>query len=178
MSNDRSIVLLSGHKTPRVERIAYSQCPGWIQARYDRRTPLYVLREYIAFNWNGYHVQLFPGIISDLASVPWWTLISRTNADNWMDLGAIAHDGVHFGLASFPELTTPRQQRTMNDLMLLDLWRFTSGRQFRPWVRYRGVRLAAPFLFKPDPALAELNLMSIHCFPGLDTKRPVIEEAT
>jgi hypothetical protein len=91
------------------------------------------------------------GFITDLASMPWIAGIlgiNRNNKSNWMDLGAVLHDGLYYGAAKLSE--NRRRNRKLADQLLLDVWHWSSGKRFRPRVRYAAVRLGGWVPYNPD----------------------------
>jgi len=159
-------------------RIDWLNCPPFIQAAYGRRRPLFELGSDLAWVWRErYYCRMYPGCICDLTSVPRWVpgwIASRQSATNYQDVGSGAHDMGHRGVARFPGVESRRVQGRMWDAMALDLWREKAERlgvgvldddvsRWRLWARtraawkrggplrkYIGVRLAAPFIFRPN----------------------------
>lgn len=149
-------------------RVPWADCPPFIRKAFSSWKPLYefVGPEDLAFVWHKYLVRVRhgnerkQGPICDLASVPWWVppmLASRNTASNYLDVGALVHDLIHLGCASFPGVESRRQQGILADALMLALWKdalpedagwWKRGKPRRKWL---GVRAAAPFLFRPDP---------------------------
>lgn len=158
-------------------RIAHRLCPPFIQRAYKPWTPLFELQDRLEFVWRGrWLVRLNPGCICDLASVPWWIppfLVSRNSRCNWQDDGACVHDMLHLGVARFPLKARRAVQARMADALMLDLWLAAAPTGWRPRKKWFGVRLAAPFLFRPDEANVRPDWMTI---TDLETEKQVETE--
>ena len=153
-------------KPERYVRVAYVDCPDFIQAAYGPNRDLWRLLHDMRFVWRDrYLFTIRAGSISDLASgmhfVP-RRLASRSQHNNWLDDGAHVHDQGHLGTGEFPGVRHGRRQNRLFDQVMLALWhdayrdREDVGRLRRWWQsgkparKYIGVRLAAPFLWSPD----------------------------
>ena len=157
---------LTPPRPERYVRVAYIDCPDFIQRGYGPNRDLWRLLHDMRFIWRDrYLITVHAGSISDLASgmhfVP-RRLAARSQHNNWLDDGAHIHDQGHLGTGKFPGIPRGRRQNRLFDQVMLALWRNAYsdredvGRLRRWWQsgkparKYIGVRLAAPFLWSPD----------------------------
>ena len=155
-------------KSRRYVRIDYHEAPTYAQEGFGPFKPLFELREgcgyeFIFADWLLFRI--FERSVSDLASgmhfIP-RNLASRDTWNGWKDDGAHVHDGGHAGALIIPGVDRGRAQCRIFDRVMLALWQDAYARnphvnRFRgrwqdgqPRRNYRMVRLASPFLWRPN----------------------------
>lgn len=157
----KSPLIITG-QPPQLERVVWRSLPQEHRDLYRPNKPLFRLTAPIKVFWREWRVEAFPGLITDLASIPWLVHpfgFTRNNRSNWLDLGAILHDGVYYGSAKFTEHS--RENRRMADAMMVDLWRAVGGKRIRPWLKHKAVRAFGWWPYNPDPAMNNGEWMRI-----------------
>jgi hypothetical protein len=147
---------------PELRRTAWQDVPERLRSIYKPSKPIYTVMEPIEVIWQDWRIAVKPGFITDLASIPWIAGrlgINRNNKSNWMDLGAVLHDGLYYGAAKLSE--NRRRNRKLADQLLLDVWHWSSGKRFRPRIRYTAVRLGGWVPYKPDYSLHDGEMMVV-----------------
>ena len=147
---------------PDLRRTPWRDVPKRLRGLYKPSKPIYTVMTPIEVEWRDWHIAVKPGFITDVASIPWIAGIlgiNRNNKSNWMDLGAVLHDGIYYGAAKFSD--KPRRNRKLADALLLDAWHWSSGKRFKPHIRHRAVRLFGWLPYKPDYSLHDGTMMVV-----------------
>jgi hypothetical protein len=100
-------------------------------------------------------------MVTDLASIPWIAHpigFTRNTRTNWMDVGAVLHDGLYFGAAKLDD--NPRRNRKLADQLMVDLWKEVSNKRVKPKLQYAMVRAFGWFPYSPDDSLNDGSLMT------------------
>jgi hypothetical protein len=142
--------VITGHP-PVLLRIAWRDIPEADRQRYRPTQPLYQLQATIRVLWREWDILMKPGFITDVASIPWAVGlfgVHRNNRDNWMDLGAVLHDGFYCGAGRFTD--DHRRNRLLADQLMRDCWLYASGKNFRPRFRYWQVRMFGRWFYQRD----------------------------